>query len=101
MGLSISTPPLTELTEAHLEIVDNRPTIHNASIDSDIAAFAAMVFPLTRCRASLRYGTCTRPLSLLRTRQCLPRSFTQSSIVAARSDILSAWDKCTFFFCLC
>ncbi|PTD05236.1 Aspartate-tRNA ligase, mitochondrial [Fusarium culmorum] len=33
------------------------------------------------------------PLSLLRTRQCLPRSFTQSSIVAARSDILSAWDK--------
>lgn len=65
-----------------------------------------MVLPLARCRASLRYGALTQPLALLRTRQCLPRSFTQSSIVAsqaaapsARGDILNAWDKCmTSFF---
>ncbi|KAH7182597.1 tRNA synthetases class II-domain-containing protein [Fusarium flagelliforme] len=57
-----------------------------------------MVPPLARCRASLRSGACARPLAVLRTQQCFPRtrSFTQSSIVAsqaARSDILGAWDK--------
>ncbi|KAM0445376.1 hypothetical protein ACHAQK_001578 [Fusarium lateritium] len=59
-----------------------------------------MVLPLARCRASLRPGTCTRSLALLRARQCLPRSFTQSSACASkaaarpeRDDILDAWDK--------
>ncbi|KAF5013946.1 hypothetical protein FDECE_75 [Fusarium decemcellulare] len=64
------------------------------------SVYTIMVLPLGRCSSSLRRGACTSSLALLRARQCLPRSFSQSSVVAskaaarpAREEILNAWDK--------
>lgn len=54
------------------------------------------MLPLSRCSFALRHGS----LAPLRTKQCLPRSFSQSFVVAkaavrpAQEELLAAWDKC-------
>lgn len=66
-----------------------------------------MVLPLGRGSFALRRGACASSLTLLRTRQCLPRRcYSQSSDPEAKAtadgainetykkDILGLWEKC-------
>ncbi|KAF7534723.1 hypothetical protein G7Z17_g13318 [Cylindrodendrum hubeiense] len=54
-----------------------------------------MVLPLGRCSLALRRGAYAGSLASLRTRQCLSRSFAQSSVARSskRDELLGAWDK--------
>ncbi|KAH7156673.1 tRNA synthetases class II-domain-containing protein [Dactylonectria macrodidyma] len=54
-----------------------------------------MVLPLGRCSLALRQRACVSSLASLRARQCLSRSFAQSTVTQSskRDELLGAWDK--------
>ncbi|CAM1504593.1 Fc.00g021840.m01.CDS01 [Cosmosporella sp. VM-42] len=57
-----------------------------------------MVLPLARCSLALRRNACRPALAPLRARQCLPRTFSCSSVLAAKDtatrqeELLKVWD---------